>query len=235
MTVIAGAPPAEFGDKTSLVIDVTTRSGLGSTTPHGDVTACYGTFGTLEPGCRLLLWRQELGKLHRRQRAEHRPLPRSAGVRGLPRPRQRRERVRPLRLSCFHRRTRCTSTSSLPAPGSRTPNSYDQQFHDINGVVLTEPFDGSPVGPDRSALQDPDLQHRATWTHTISPNAVLNVTGYVRRDAYNYYPSNDPFADLGPRISAGNRRPAAHAAQCRRAREHHLYQRHSQHEGRGYV
>ena len=29
MTVIGGAPPAEFGDKTSLVIDVTTRSGLG--------------------------------------------------------------------------------------------------------------------------------------------------------------------------------------------------------------
>ncbi len=24
------------------------------------------------------------------------------------------------------------------------------------------------------------------------------MTGYVRRDAYNYYPSNDPFNDLGP-------------------------------------
>ena len=33
MTVIAGAPPAEYGDKTSLVIDVTTRSGLGSRRP----------------------------------------------------------------------------------------------------------------------------------------------------------------------------------------------------------
>ena len=46
MTVIGGAPPAEFGDKTSLVIDVTTRSGLGSTTPHGAVTGSYGTFGS---------------------------------------------------------------------------------------------------------------------------------------------------------------------------------------------
>ena len=46
MTVIGGAPPAEFGDKTSLVIDVTTRSGLGSTTPHGALTASYGTFGS---------------------------------------------------------------------------------------------------------------------------------------------------------------------------------------------
>ena len=46
MQVIAGAPPAEYGDKTSLVVDVTTRSGLGVTTPHGDVTASYGTFGS---------------------------------------------------------------------------------------------------------------------------------------------------------------------------------------------
>ena len=38
MEVIEGAPPAEFGGKTSLVIVVTTRSGLGATTPHGDVT-----------------------------------------------------------------------------------------------------------------------------------------------------------------------------------------------------
>ncbi len=46
MTVIGGAPPAEFGDKTSLVIDVTTRTGMGSTTPHGNVTASYGSFGS---------------------------------------------------------------------------------------------------------------------------------------------------------------------------------------------
>ena len=46
MTVIGGAPPAEFGDKTSLVIDVTTRSGLDSTTPHGAITASYGSFGS---------------------------------------------------------------------------------------------------------------------------------------------------------------------------------------------
>ena len=42
LEVIAGAPPAEFGDKTSLVIKVTTRSGLGETTPTGSVHASYG-------------------------------------------------------------------------------------------------------------------------------------------------------------------------------------------------
>src|SRR5450432_1307170 len=46
LEVISGAPPAEFGDKTSLVIKVTTRSGQGVTTPHGSVIASYGAFGT---------------------------------------------------------------------------------------------------------------------------------------------------------------------------------------------
>ena len=35
LEVISGAPPAEFGDKTSVVIQATTRSGMGVTTPHG--------------------------------------------------------------------------------------------------------------------------------------------------------------------------------------------------------
>src|SRR5271166_3769524 len=46
MEVIEGAPPAEYGGKTSLVIVATTRSGLGVTQPHGDITASYGSFGS---------------------------------------------------------------------------------------------------------------------------------------------------------------------------------------------
>ena len=53
MEVISGAPPAEFGGKTSLVIDVTTRSGQGMTTPHGAVTTEYGSFGTSNVGFNL--------------------------------------------------------------------------------------------------------------------------------------------------------------------------------------
>src|ERR1700758_3750344 len=50
LEVISGAPPAEFGEKTSLVIKVTTKSGLGVTTPTGSVTASYGSFGTANMG-----------------------------------------------------------------------------------------------------------------------------------------------------------------------------------------
>ena len=50
LEVISGAPPAEFGGKTSLVIVATTRSGLGEKQPHGDVTASYGSFGSVSGG-----------------------------------------------------------------------------------------------------------------------------------------------------------------------------------------
>src|SRR3982075_360370 len=53
LEVIAGAPPAEYGEKTSVVINVTTRSGQGVSTPHGEVTASYGSFGTSNAGFNL--------------------------------------------------------------------------------------------------------------------------------------------------------------------------------------
>src|SRR5437868_2038509 len=53
LEVIAGAPPAEYGEKTSVIINVTTRSGQGMTTPKGNVTASYGSFGTSTAGFNL--------------------------------------------------------------------------------------------------------------------------------------------------------------------------------------
>src|SRR6201997_5007422 len=46
LEVISGAPPAEYGGKTSLVIVATTRSGQGLTKPTGDIAASYGAFGS---------------------------------------------------------------------------------------------------------------------------------------------------------------------------------------------
>ncbi|HME32648.1 MAG TPA: hypothetical protein VKG65_07860, partial [Terriglobales bacterium] len=58
--------------------------------------------------------------------------------------------------------------------------------------------DGNLVGPtdQRSKIQTFNIA--PTWSHTVNPNAVLNVTGYVRRDAFNYYPSSNLFADFSP-------------------------------------
>ena len=57
--VISGAPPAEYGDKTSLVIVATTRSGQGVTKPTGNVNASYGAFGSATAGFDLSYGRSE--------------------------------------------------------------------------------------------------------------------------------------------------------------------------------
>src|SRR5258706_14048456 len=46
MQVTTGTPDAEFGDKTSLVAQITTRSGLGAGRVFGNVGANYGSFGS---------------------------------------------------------------------------------------------------------------------------------------------------------------------------------------------
>ncbi len=46
MEVTTGTPDAEFGDKSSLVAQITTRSGLGAGHVFGNIDASYGSFGT---------------------------------------------------------------------------------------------------------------------------------------------------------------------------------------------
>src|SRR5205814_6106630 len=46
MEVITGVPPAEYGDKSSLVVHIVTKSGLDSAKPTGDISGGYGSFKT---------------------------------------------------------------------------------------------------------------------------------------------------------------------------------------------
>ena len=85
MEVISGAPPAEFGDKTSLVIKVTTKSGLGVTTPTGSVTASYGSFGTANVGFDLAYGGKNWGNFISANGLEEWPVPGSARILGLSR------------------------------------------------------------------------------------------------------------------------------------------------------
>ena len=97
MEVIEGAPPAEFGGKTSLRIVATTRSGLGVTTPHGDVTASIRHVRNFQRGgVDLSYGQQKWGNFISASELKYGPLSRRPGVSGLPRSWQREKRVRPV-------------------------------------------------------------------------------------------------------------------------------------------
>jgi hypothetical protein len=201
MEVISGAPPAEYGDKTSLVINVTTRSGQGVTTPHGTVTASYGAFGTSEAGFDLAYGGQNWGNF--------------IAVNGLNSGRF----LDPPEFSVMHDKGNeenlfdrvdyqfSTADSihfnlSYTRSWFQTPNSFDAQFASPWFGVVTDNGgldpNGNVVGPTDQRSKIGTFNIAPTWSHLISPSAVFSLGFFVRRDAYNYYPSGNPFADLGP-------------------------------------
>ncbi len=189
MEVISGAPPAEFGDKTSLVIKVTTKSGLGVTKPTGSVTASYGSFGTGNVGFNLAYGGAKWGNF--------------VAANGL---KSGRFLDGP-EFSVFHDEGNqanffdrvdynASQADSIHLNASytrswfQTPNTFDNlNVLDPNGANVGNTDQRSKIGTFNIAR---------TWTRLISRSAVFTLGAFVRRDQYNYYPSNNPFADFGP-------------------------------------
>ena len=201
LEVIEGAPPAEYGDKTSVVIVVTTRSGLGATTPHGDVTASYGTFGTTNDGFDFLTGSDKWGNFISANGM-------NTG-RFLDGPELAVMHDRGNEENVFDRvdfKLSQSDTINLNAGFTRswfqTPNSYDAQDATAwNGLVV----DAGGIGPNGQVVGSQDQRSKIqtinlapTWTHVASAHTVFTFGGFARQDQYNYYPSRDPFADLTP-------------------------------------
>ena len=196
MTVIGGAPSAEYGDKTSLMIDVTTRSGMGSTTPHGAVTASYGSFGSSNVDANFSYGGKNWGEFIAANGLNTGRFLDGPEF-GVIHDKGNEENIFDRVDYVFTPKSALHLNFQFTRSWFQTPNSYDQQYHDINGIPDLNPITGVQLGPTDQRNKILTFDIAPTWSYTINPNTVLNVTGYVRRDAYNYYPSNDPFNDLG--------------------------------------
>lgn len=189
MEVIEGAPPAEYGDKTSLVIVATTRSGQGVTTPTGDVTFSYGTFGTGNLSANLAYGGRKWGNFISAsglQSGRFLDAPEFAVYHDKGNEENLFDRV-DLQLtekSSLHTNLQYTRS------WFQTPNSYDTQFGFVQNGLTGGHQD------QRSRIETIDVA--PTYTLTLSDTKVLNVAPYLRRDSYNYYPSKNALNDLGP-------------------------------------
>ena len=201
LEVIPGAPPAEYGGKTSLVIVATTRSGLGSKTPHGSVNASYGSFGSSNIGFDLAYGGDKWGNFITANALDT--------GRFLDPPEFVVMHDKGNEENIFDRVDYQLSTKDsihLNLGFSRswfqTPNSYDSQnATPWNGVSVSNNGlgpNGIPVGPADQRSKIDTFNIAPTWTRVINTTTVFTFGGFVRRDGYNYYPSNNPFADLGP-------------------------------------
>jgi hypothetical protein len=196
--VISGAPPAEYGGKTSLVIVATTRSGQGVTKPTGSINSSYGAFGSSSAGFDLSYGGKNWGNF--------------IEVDGTNSGRF----LDPPEFQVFHDkgneqnffdRVDYTITPAdsihLDLNYSRswfqTPNSYDSE--NVQNVI----GDGTSASPVFGDVGNADQRSKIgtinvspTYTRIVNNNSVFNLGGFMRRDEYNYYPSGDALADRGP-------------------------------------
>jgi len=81
----------------------------------------------------------------------------------------------------------------------QTPNDYDNLNvqNVIAGGVSAVPTFGAVGNADQhSKINTYNLS--PTYTRIISNNSVFNLGAFARRDGYDYDPSANPLADLGP-------------------------------------
>ena len=198
MQVIEGAPPAEYGGKTSVVIQVTTRSGLGVKTPTGSVTASYGSFGSAAGSVDLSYGGDKWGNFIE--------LDGLNDGRFLDSPEFVVFHDKGNELNLFDR-----GRSAAHAARYRTPGLESQPFLVPDSEYVRQRRRAEccerrkrgesrdcGCGEYRSAIENSYLQCLAGLYADAGAYSVYNLGAYVRRDGYNYYPSHNAFADLGP-------------------------------------
>jgi hypothetical protein len=201
MEVIAGAPPAEYGEKASVVINVTTRSGQGMTTPHGEISASYGSFGTSNVGFNLGYGGQKWGNFISANGLN--------SGRFLDPPEFTVMHAKGNEENVFDRLDFQLSNADsihlnlgFTRSWFQTPNSFDAQNATAwSGLVVDngglDP-NGNVVGPADQRAQIKTFNIAPSWTRLLNSNTVFTLGAFVRRDQFNYYPSGNPFADLAP-------------------------------------
>ena len=202
LEAVSGGPPAEYGGKTSLVIKVTTQSGLGVTKPKGTVYSSYGSFGSVSDGFRLAFGGQKWGNF--------------IAANGLNSSRF----LDPPELHAIHDKGNeenlfdrvdynVTSADSIHTNFQytrswfQTPNTIDN----LNGLVnpaATDPLTGTLLPAQDQRAQIKTFNIAPVWTRLISTTTLFTFGGFVRQDKFNYYPSGNVFADGTGLIPGGS-------------------------------
>ena len=187
LEVISGAPPAEFGDKTSLIIKVTTKSGLGVTKPTGTVYTSYGSFGTANVGFDFAYGGQKWGNFIAANGLK--------SSRFLDPPEFTAIHDKGNQANVFDRIDYQLTQADTIHSNFQYTRSWFQTPNTFDNLAV---FSGNPAGDtdERSKIETYNVA--PTWTHLFGTTAIFTLGGYVRHDGYNYYPSPNPLADLGP-------------------------------------
>jgi hypothetical protein len=175
MELITGTPSAEFGDKSSLIVNAVTRSGLGAGKVFGDIQSNWGSFGTWGGSADIGFGGPKFGNflaVNGIRSGHFLDTPEQLPIHDVGNNSSIFDRLdwQPtgqdgIHLNLFTARN-----------WFQVPNSYDQLAQDQRQRVLTW-----SIAP--------------SYQHTFNSHMLLTIDPFARRDQLDYYGSRDPFAD----------------------------------------
>lgn len=177
LEVITGAAPAEYGDKTSLVINAITRSGLNQKKPTGSFNALYGTFGTTHEDAALAYGNAKGGNFV--------ALNFERSGRFLDAPEFTVLHDRGTAVSIFDR------VDYSPNPKD---NLHFNLFLARNSFETPNEFEQQAAGQAQRQLVN-SVNVAPGYVHIFSPTTVLSINPYYRLDNVRYFASPNPFSD----------------------------------------
>ncbi len=185
--VITGAPPAEYGDKTSLVINAITKSGLGVDKSFGSFNTYYGSFGTFGQGTTYGNGGKKWGEFI------------SANVVDSGR------YLDPPEVSAIHDHgNNQTIFNRLDYQPGDADSLHLNLFFARAWFQTPNTYDQSAVGQDqRQRIISYNIA--PGWVHLINANSTFTLNPYIRSDQIVYTPSRDPFSDQPATVSQARR------------------------------
>ncbi len=187
MEIITGVAPAEYGDKSSLVVHIVTKSGLDQPKPIGDMSLGYGSFRSPSLDVNVGAGSHTVGDF--------------LSVSGM-----RTDRfLDPPEFEALHDAgNKLSLFDRLDAHTGLTGTWH------LNVQAARSTFD-VPNTLDAEALGQ--AQHQAITTFNVAPGysqvlgsrTLFTANAYVRQDHLTYTPSSNPFADQPGTVSEDRR------------------------------
>lgn len=174
LELISNSPNAEYGEKTGLIVNATTRSGLGSK-PTGSFETYYGSFGTIGEDFTFGVGGPQWGNFFVADS--------SRTGRFLDTP----------EFMPFHD---IGNSENIFDRIDYQPTGSDSIHVDLDGARNWFQI------PDTYDQLSQDQRQEATtislalgYQHTFNPQTLLTINPFYRQDHVQYFPSRDPFAD----------------------------------------
>jgi hypothetical protein len=187
MEVITGAVPAEYGDKTSLVVNAITKSGLNQPKPFGSFDSTFSRFGTFQEEGTFGFGTHKYGNFTT-----------------LNFERSDRFLDPPETVSLHNNGNSVGLFNRFDYSVNQKDTLHLNLFVSRNKFQIANTFEQQALGQDqRQRVRSVNIA--PGWVHIFNNSTVLTVNPYYRLDQINYYPSSDPFADQTQTVSQQRR------------------------------